>query len=176
MKLSELKINPNNPQKFDDLSKLENSIKEFPKMMELRPIIYDSKNMQVLGGNKRLICLQNLDYKEIPDNWVKAADELTEDEKKRFILADNIGFGEWDWDILESEFESDELEEWGLSVENFNIDYSDKNQEINVDEFSDKMLLKFELSEDEFSFCMDKLSKTDANKENALLKILKYEP
>jgi len=70
MKLSELKINPSNPQKFDDLSKLENSIKEFPKMMSLRPLVYDPKNMQVLGGNKRLICLQNLGFKEIPDNWV----------------------------------------------------------------------------------------------------------
>jgi hypothetical protein len=70
MKLTELKVNPSNPQKFDDLSKLENSIKEFPKMMELRPLVTDASNM-VLGGNKRLICLQNLGYKEIPDTWVK---------------------------------------------------------------------------------------------------------
>ena len=72
MKLSKLKINPNNPQKFNDLSKLENSIKEFPKMMQLRPLVYDPETMQVLGGNKRLICLQNLGHKEIPDTWMNA--------------------------------------------------------------------------------------------------------
>ena len=116
MKLSKLKINPSNPQTFNDLSKLENSIKEFPKMMNLRPLVYDPKNMQVLGGNKRLICLQNLGFKEIPDNWTQSADELTPEEKKRFIIADNVGFGEWDWDVLESEFSGYNLDEWNLNV------------------------------------------------------------
>ena len=116
MKLSELKINPNNPQKFDDLSKLENSIKEFPKMMELRPLVYDPKTMHVLGGNKRLICLQNLGYKEIPDKWVKCAEDLTEAEQQRFIIADNVGFGEWDMDVLEG-WDKQDLEEWGLELE-----------------------------------------------------------
>jgi len=116
MKLSELKINPDNPQIFDDLSKLENSIKDFPKMMSLRKIVYDPKTMMVLGGNKRLICLQNLKYKEIPDEWVISADELTEDEKKRFVIADNVGFGEWDWDILANDWNQDELIEWGLDL------------------------------------------------------------
>ena len=67
MKITELKINPNNPQKFDDLSKLEKSLKEFPKMLELRPLIYDPETMYVLGGNKRLICLQNLDLNYIKE-------------------------------------------------------------------------------------------------------------
>ena len=116
MKLSKLKINPNNPQKFNDLSKLENSIKEFPKMMQLRPLVYDPETMQVLGGNKRLICLQNLGHKEIPDTWVMSANELTEEEKHRFIIADNVGFGQWDWDILANEWDSAELNEWGLDV------------------------------------------------------------
>ena len=114
MKLADLKINPNNPQKFDDLSKLENSIKEFPKMMELRPIVTDASNM-VLGGNKRLICLQNLGYKEIPDTWVKRAEDLTEDEQQRFIIADNVGFGEWDMELLE-DWDKQDLEEWGLEL------------------------------------------------------------
>jgi DNA modification methylase len=115
MKLADLKINTNNPQKFDDLSKLENSIKEFPKMMELRPIVTDANNM-VLGGNKRLICLQNLGYKEIPDTWVKRAEDLTEAEQQRFIIADNVGFGEWDMDVLEG-WDKEDLEEWGLELE-----------------------------------------------------------
>ena len=119
MKLSEIKINPNNPQKFTDLSKLENSIKEFPKMMELRPLVVDNNNM-VLGGNKRLVCLKNLGYKEIPDTWVKSAQELTEAEQKRFIIADNVGFGEWDWEVLSDWDEP--LKEWGLDIKVFDGD------------------------------------------------------
>jgi len=116
MKLSELKLNPNNPQKFDDLTSLENSIKNFPKMMKLRPIIYDPETRHVLGGNKRLLCLQNLGYKEIPDDWIKSADELTEDEKKRFIIADNVGFGEWDEEKLSINWDTNELKDWGLDI------------------------------------------------------------
>ena len=119
MNLSRLKINPNNPQKFNNLSKLENSIKKFPKMFPLRPMVYDPKTMQILGGNKRLICLQNLGFKEIPDTWIVSADELTEDEKKRFIIADNIGFGEWDFNILETEFNDCDIESWGLELNEF---------------------------------------------------------
>jgi len=116
MKISDLKLNPKNPQKFKDLSKLEKSIKEFPKMMELRPMVYDPETMFVLGGNKRLICLQKLGFKEIPDTWVRSAAELTEEEKKRFIIADNVGFGEWDWELLKEDYEIPELEEWGIEV------------------------------------------------------------
>jgi len=118
MKIKDIKINPNNPQKFTDLSKLENSIKEFPKMMELRPLVVDNNNM-VLGGNKRLLCLQNLGYKEIPDTWVKSAQDLTKDEQRRFIIADNIGFGEWDMEII-SEWD-EPLEDWGMDVGGFDV-------------------------------------------------------
>jgi len=114
-KVSELKLNPNNPQTFSDLSKLENSIKEFPKMMSLRPLVVDKDNM-ILGGNKRFICLQNLGYKEIPDEWVVKASELTEEEKQRFIIADNVGFGEWDMELLEENWSIDDLGDWGLGI------------------------------------------------------------
>ena len=134
MKLSELKINPDNPQIFDDLSKLENSIRDFPKMLKLRKIVYDPKTMMVLGGNKRLICLQNLKYKEIPDDWVISAEDLTEDEKHRFIIQDNILEGDWDWDILANDWNQDELIEWGLDLpvydtENIQRDLSDDLKE-----------------------------------------------
>lgn len=134
MRITELKINPDNPQKFDDLTKLENSIKEFPKMMELRPLVVDNNNM-VLGGNKRLVCLQNLGYKEIPDTWIKHAKDLTKAEQKRFIIADNVGFGEWDWEVLN---EWDEpLEDWGLELP------KQKDEDIQGDiEFSDELLLE----------------------------------
>lgn len=117
MKLSELKINPNNPRilKDDKFKRLVKSIQEFPKMLKLRPIIVDNDNI-VIGGNMRLKALQELKYKEIPDEWVKRADELTDEEKSRFIIADNVGFGEWDWDLLANEWDENDLSDWGLDL------------------------------------------------------------
>ncbi len=95
MKLSDIKSNPNNPRviKDDKFRKLVKSIEEFPKMMVLRPMIINNDNI-VLGGNMRLKALKELGYKDIPEDWVKRADDLTEEEARRFIIADNVGFGE----------------------------------------------------------------------------------
>lgn len=122
MKISELKKNPNNPRliKDDKFKKLVTSIENFPKMIELRPIVVDAE-MVVLGGNMRLAALKELKYKEIPDNWVKRADDLTEEEKKQFIIKDNVGFGEWDWDILANEWDNEQLEEWGLDLPDWSV-------------------------------------------------------
>lgn len=126
MKLSEIKPNPNNPRliKDDKFQKLVNSIKDFPKMMELRPIIINSDNI-VLGGNMRLKALKEIGYKEIPDEWIKRAEELTEEEQRRFIIADNVGFGEHDWDVLSNEWDAEQLIEWGLEISNFGNDESE---------------------------------------------------
>lgn len=104
MKLSEIHINPDNPRliKDDRFKKLVKSIEEFPKMMELRPIIVDADGM-ILGGNMRFKVLQELKYKDIPNDWVKRADRLTDEEKRRFIIEDNVPFGEWEWGILANE-------------------------------------------------------------------------
>jgi ParB-like chromosome segregation protein Spo0J len=101
MKLSELKINPNNPRliKDDKFKKLVKSIEDFPKMMELRPIIIDDQNM-ILGGNMRYKALQHLNFKDIPDSWIKKASELTEEQKREFIIKDNVSFGLHDWDAF----------------------------------------------------------------------------
>lgn len=121
MKLSDIKQNPNNPRVIKDekFIKLKKSIEDFPKMMELRPMVINEDNI-VLGGNMRLKALKELGYKEIPDEWVKRADELTEDEQRRFIIADNVGFGEHDWEMLANEWNADELEDWGIEMPNFN--------------------------------------------------------
>ena len=113
MLLSEIKANPNNPRviKDDKFAKLVKSISEFPKMMELRPMVINHDSI-VLGGNMRLKALKELKYKEIPDTWVKRAEDLTEDEQRRFIIADNVGFGEHDWEMLNQEWDVDELSEW----------------------------------------------------------------
>lgn len=127
MKLSKLKPNPNNPRiiKDDKFVKLKKSIEDFPKMLALRPIVVGN-DFVVLGGNMRLRALQDLGYKDIPDEWVKKTDELTEDEKKRFIIEDNVPFGEWDWSILANEWDAEKLAEWGLDVPQFSepVDYS----------------------------------------------------
>lgn len=117
IKISTIKSNPNNPRVIKDekFEKLLKSIMEFPKMMELRPIIVDENNI-VLGGNMRLKALKQLGYKEIPDNWVKKSSDLTEEEKKAFIVKDNVGFGDWDWANLNTEWDSKKLEEWGLEI------------------------------------------------------------
>lgn len=102
----------------EKFAKLKQSIQDFPKMMSLRPIVIDNIGM-ILGGNMRYRALQELGFKEIPDNWVKRADELTAEEKRRFIIADNVGFGEWDWDELANNWDVEQLEEWGLDVPSF---------------------------------------------------------
>ena len=120
MKLSKLKGNPNNPRiiKDDKFKKLVKSISEFPKMLELRPIIVD-ENFIVQGGNMRLKALQELKYKDIPDEWVKQVSDLTEEQKKEFIIKDNVGFGEWDFDDLANNWDVEKLNEWGLDIPNF---------------------------------------------------------
>ena len=114
MKLSEIKPNPDNPRiiKEDKFKKLVQSIKDFPDMLEKRPIVIDEDNI-VLGGNMRLRALQELKYKDVP---VIVAKGWTEEQKKEFIVKDNVGFGEWDWDILANEWSDNPLTEWGLDV------------------------------------------------------------
>lgn len=120
MKLSKIKGNPNNPRicKDDKFKKLVKSISEFPKMLEMRPIIVD-ENFIVQGGNMRLKALQELKYKDIPDEWVKQVSDLTEEQKKEFIIKDNVGFGEWDFDDLANNWDVEKLNEWGLDIPNF---------------------------------------------------------
>lgn len=120
MKLSTIKSNPNNPRiiKDEKFKKLCESIKALPKMMELRPIVVDENNI-VQGGNMRLKALNELGYKDIPDSWVKQAKDFTEEELKEFIIKDNVGFGEWDWDDLANNWDVEKLEEWGLDIPNF---------------------------------------------------------
>lgn len=117
MKLKDIKSNPNNPRIIKDerFEKLKKSIKEFPKMMALRPMVINQDNI-VLGGNMRLKALKELGYKDLPEEWIKRAEDLTDEEARRFIIADNVGFGEHDWDILANEWDSVELEDWGLDA------------------------------------------------------------
>jgi DNA modification methylase len=120
MKLKDIHVNPDNPRIIKDerFKKLCKSIEEFPKMMTLRPIIIDNEGM-ILGGNMRFKALLELGYKEVPDEWVRRADELTDDEKRRFIIEDNLPFGEWDWDTLANDCDEHELIDWGMDIPDF---------------------------------------------------------
>lgn len=120
--LNSIKPNPSNPRiiKDEKFEKLKQSITDFPQMMELRPMIVDESNT-LLGGNMRFKALQDLGYKEIPDNWIKKASELTEEQKKEFIIKDNVGFGEWEWEQLANEWDVEQLTEWGLDIPDYAI-------------------------------------------------------
>lgn len=124
MKLSKLKSNPNNPRiiKDDKFKKLVKSIQDFPQMMDKRPIVcvtdIDGK-LYPLGGNMRLKALQELNYKEIPENWITLADEWNVEQRNEFVIKDNVGFGEWDWDDLANNWDAEKLTDWGLDIPNF---------------------------------------------------------
>ena len=115
LKISKIKNNPDNPRVIKDerFKGLVQSIKDFPEMLELRPIVIDEDNM-VLGGNQRLKACKELKLKEVP---VKIAKGLTEQQKKEFIIKDNASFGEWDWGLLKDEWNEDKLYDWGLELE-----------------------------------------------------------
>ena len=115
IKISKIKSNPKNPRLIKDLKfrKLVKSIKSFPEMLKLRPIVVDEKNI-ILGGNMRYKACIEAGLKE---TYVIQADDLSEDQKKEFIIKDNVGFGEWDWDVLANQWELPKLEDWGLDVQ-----------------------------------------------------------
>jgi ParB-like chromosome segregation protein Spo0J len=129
VKITAIKSNPNNPRliKDDKFHKLVKSIKEFPQMLELRPIVVNDE-MVILGGNMRHKACIEAGLKELT---IVKASELTEEQQKEFIIKDNVGFGEWDWDILANEWDAESLEEWGLDVWKapVDVDYSILDEE-----------------------------------------------
>jgi len=133
VKINEVKSNPNNPRiiKDDKFKKLVASIKELPQMLELRPIVVN-EDMIVLGGNMRLKACKEAGLKEVP--IIKATD-LSEEQQRAFIIKDNVGFGEWDWDALANEWDAEQLEEWGLDVwKGDNVDLDSLSDEFSLPE------------------------------------------
>jgi site-specific DNA-methyltransferase (adenine-specific) len=117
VKLSAVKANPNNPRVIRDekFAKLKQSIIDFPEMLEKRPLVCYTEGDKyiVLGGNMRLKALSDIGAKEIP---IILADEWTEEQRAQFLIKDNVGFGEWDWNTLANEWDADKLTEWGLDL------------------------------------------------------------
>jgi hypothetical protein len=117
VKISEVKSNPNNPRiiKDDKFQKLVKSIKEFPEMLNIRPIVVNA-DMVVLGGNMRLKACKEAGLKEVS---IIKAEDLTEEQQKQFIIKDNVGFGEWDWEDLANNWDAEQLTDWGLDIPDF---------------------------------------------------------
>ena len=128
VKLSEIKVNPNNPRliKDDKFTKLVTSIKEFPEMLDIRPIVVNT-DMVVLGGNMRLKACKEAGIKEVP---IIIADNLTEEQQREFLIKDNVSGGEWDWEVLANEWDSEELADWGLDVPAFDINNENEDNDL----------------------------------------------
>ena len=129
--------NPVNPRtiKEDKFRKLVNSIEEFPEMLKLRPIVVNNE-YGILGGNMRYNACKELGLKDV---WIIKADNLTEKQMEQFVIKDNVGFGEWDWDILANTWKPEELKEWGLDVwqPEEEVDYSILDDDDLADDLSD---------------------------------------
>ena len=152
--ISKIKSNPSNPRiiRDDKFKKLVQSIIDFPQMLDIRPIVVDA-DMIVLGGNMRLKAAQEAGLKKVP---IIIADELTEEQKKEFIIKDNVGFGEWDWELLANEQDNELLVEWGLDVwidtDEKTLDEQETSEPTNVIvEFN-----SYELAEKFYDDCLNK--------------------
>lgn len=121
MKLTDLKLNERNPRRIVDekFKKLCESIKRNPDFLSLRPIIIDKDNV-IVAGNMRYHALLTLKM-ELKPEWVKRAEDYTQEQLREFIVIDNVGYGEWDWDILTSDYETEELVDWGLDVQDLKV-------------------------------------------------------
>ena len=130
--ISQVRPNSENPRYIKDekFKKLVQSIKDFPEMMPVRPIVVN-KEMVVLGGNMRLKAMQEAGLEKV---WVEVVD-WSEEKQREFIIKDNVGFGEWDWDELANTWEAEELNEWGLDVPfvEREIDNSKEGDDIKID-------------------------------------------
>ena len=163
MPLSEIKPNPDNPRiiKDEKFAKLVKSIKEFPEMLKIRPLVVNA-DMVVLGGNMRLKACQAAGLSEVP---VILASGLTPEQQREFIIKDNVGFGEWDWDTLGNEWEPNDLIEWGLDIPWINqavadeVNKGDESSEwIGMPDFevadkAFKLTMHFENDEARHEFC-----------------------
>ena len=172
VKISEVKLNPNNPRliKDDKFTKLVKSIKDFPEMLDIRPIVVNT-DMVILGGNMRFKACKEAGLKEVP---IIVADNLTEEQQREFLIKDNTSGGEWDFEMLSNEWDVEQLEDWGLDIPNFEVDedYSEKNKEIDVDDYEDTMTLVLKFNEDDYHLVKDKLLHLASTPEQAIFKLL----
>lgn len=163
----------------DKFRKLKKSIQDNPKMMALRELmVFEHEGRFVtIGGNQRLEALRSLKIAEAPCKVIPA--DTTPEQLNAYIVLDNAPFGEWDWDMLANQWDAADLSDWGVDFPQWDNEEEQPVTaksvgEINPDEFGDKVVMKLEFTIEENAFVTDALARIDANKENALLKLLNY--
>ncbi|CAB4152119.1 ParB/Sulfiredoxin [uncultured Caudovirales phage] len=169
--ITKIKSNPNNPRVIKDekFKKLVQSIKEFPKMLSIRPIVVNEE-MIVLGGNMRLKACIEAGLKNVP---VIKITNMTIEEQNEFIIKDNVGFGEWNWDNLANEWDSQTLSDWGLDVwVNNDIELNDFFEENNDEEKKEKFQIVLDYSEEDYNKVLDAFGHHSGSKEAILFKLL----
>jgi len=157
--------NPHNPRIIKDykFNKLVESLKGFPEMLEIRPIVVD-ESMMILGGNMRLKACREAGIKKI---WVHAVEGWTEDQKKQFIIKDNIGFGEWDWNALANDWDAEKLEEWGLEIPDF-------TQDKDEDDLEQNEIIELSYTKKDYDKVREGLSKIASTPEGAVWSLLNF--
>ena len=168
-KISELKLHGSNPRsiKSDKFKKLVKSIKDFPEMLEKRPLVVDEDGI-ILGGNMRFRSCLELKMKEVP---VIVAKGWTDEQKNEFVIKDNVSSGEFDYDVLANAWHAYKLEEWGLDVWQApeDIDYSEKNKELDFNDFENqKYTIKLEFTEDDYNLIKERLQELGQTPEKIL--------
>lgn len=169
---------PKNPRLIKDakFEKLKKSIEDNPEMLGMREVLvypHGSKYV-IIGGNMRFRACKELGFVTVPCKILDK--DMTAEQLRAITIKDNVGFGEHDWELLANEWDSVELEEWGLEVPNFEqqeiTDYSDKNKEIDVDDLDGIMTIKLNYTEDEYWEVKEKLLKIAQTPEQAVWKLL----
>ena len=132
--ITDIKPNPKNPRVIKDekFAKLVQSLKDFPEMLEKRPLVCftdtDCK-LVVLGGNMRLKAAKEIGLKKLP---VVLADDWTEEQKSQFLIKDNVGFGEWNWEELQADWDVEQLSDWGLDLPGFDLNSDNLGTDFNL--------------------------------------------
>tara|TARA_R110002110_G_scaffold7307_2_gene37109 strand:+ start:696 stop:1295 length:600 start_codon:yes stop_codon:yes gene_type:complete len=192
MKLKDVIPNPDNPRliKDENYQKLYNSITQSPTFMKLNPLKLD-ENLMILGGNMRYKICKELGWLEVPtviftkkdaeeNNKARKGQDIEEatylEQCREYIIKDNVSYGYNDWDIIKSDWkaesENDKFNEWALDDFPFEVetvDYSDKNKELNLNDFEDqKYTIKLEFTEDDYTLVKDKLEQLKQSPEKIL--------
>lgn len=170
--IDDLVLNSNNPRLIKDekFKKLVNSIKEFPEMLNLRPIVVNDE-MVILGGNMRFRACIEAGLKEVP---VTIAKGLTQEQEAEFIIKDNASFGDWDWDTLANEWNNTQLTEWGLDVwhNNSDVDLNQFFEDKGDTEKGQAFKVVLEFNEKDYADVTELFKKHTGTKESIVLKLL----
>lgn len=172
VKINKVFSNPVNPRliKENKFIKLKKSIKEFPEMLKLRPIVVNNE-MGILGGNMRYKACVELGLKDV---WIIKVKDLTDKQMEEFVIKDNVGFGEWDWDILANQFDNKELTDWGLDVwqtnDETNLD-DFFNEEIKLEEKENTKII-LEYNKEDYEIVVNILNKEKGSKEEIIKNLL----